>query len=203
VPKLEVNVDSFAYHGPAPAQGQPRPLLFAHRGQVVDLPEDEAQRARDLMVGQVYPDPAGGGGSVRRLEPAGIPAGAKSAAVEAVAEWNAERERLRADLARLEANAPLVARDEPAPTRTATIGAPSLPPSLTGVRVAPPMVGGRSGTPEPADDARAETVVAFLNQHPDQLDAVDAAEQNRKGGPRKTVIEAIENHRRAATEREQ
>ncbi len=218
MPQLEVNVDVFAYHGPAPREGAPRPLLFAERCQVVDLPDDEAERARTLLVGQVYPDPLGGAGVVRRLEPAGVEAGAKSAGEDEVARWNEERARLRAELARLEANAPLVARAAPAPiTSRADIPAPALPPSITGVRNLPPMVGAAfqpaarteeatTGAPAaPSIDvstSSAERVVAYVNQYPEQLDAVEAAEQGRRGGPRRTVTEVIETHRRRTAERE-
>lgn len=207
--QLEVNVDSFAYHGPAPREGAARPLLFATRGQVVTLDDDEAARARTLLVGQVYADPLGGSGAVRRLEPAAINAGAQSATTDELAEWNDKRAKLRAELARLEASAPLAARDAPA-TAQSTVTAPALPASLTGVRNVAPMVGGTStgsvttGATPPAIDlsnATAEQVVAYIGQYPEQLEAVDAAEQERRGGPRKTVTDVIATHRRVAEER--
>lgn len=206
--QIEVNVDSFAYHGRAPREGAARPLLFAGQGDVVTLEDDEAERARALLVGKVYADPLGGGGSVRRLEPAAIDVGAQSATGDELTAWNAKRAELRAELARLEANAPLVARAPAEPmTARSTVDAPLLPPSVTGVRQVAPMgsdvATAGAGTPTSIDlnTASAAQVVAHLNQYPGQIDAIAAAEEERRGGPRKAVTEVIATHRRVAEER--
>lgn len=212
MPTLEVNVDSFAYHGPAPREGAERPLLFATRGQVVELDDDEAARARALLVGQVYADPTGGTTVPRRLEPAAIDAGARAAASDDLTEFNNRRRQLLDELARLDASAPLGGPVAAGATAQSTITAPALPPSITGVRNLPPMTAtgdvsaevATTGATPPSIDvagATAEQVVAYLGQYPEQVDAVEAAEQERKGGPRKTVTEVAATIRRTAEER--
>lgn len=95
MPKMVVNTDAYQWLTPNPAQGQPPVVRTGHRGEVVDVSDEEAKRGRSLKVDVDYPV---GAGFVRTQEPALVEQGHDQSAAAADAAKAARVAQLQAEL---------------------------------------------------------------------------------------------------------
>lgn len=98
MPKMVVNTDAYQWLTPNPAQGQPPVVRTAHRGEVIDVSDEEAERGRSLKVDVDYPV---GAGFVRTQESALVEQGYDQSGAAANAAKEARAAQLRAELASL------------------------------------------------------------------------------------------------------
>lgn len=207
-----INADVASWGDPNPVPNQPPVYRSAFRGETVTMPAGEAERLSRVMVRRHYPAPAGGPGATQaRDEPAVLDPNAPKAEADEREAMSARIAELEAELARMRAELPPA---PPAPPTPAAVAGVSLPPSVTGVRLPPNVDVGVAGTigvtadaPGPGvtveDSTRfssmtVEETVTHLNQHPEDVDAIAAAENSRPR-PRTGVLEAVEAIRDAST----
>lgn len=155
MPKLKINADRVSWLVPSPVPNSPPTSVTADFGAIVDIPEDEANRLREVRTRRFYTDPATGvPAALARLEPVVLDPG------EREEEEAQERERIDAEvadlqrrIAELQANRP----PTPVPAAVPTALPVTLSPVATGVRVLP-----AEGTPRTAEEAAAAGMPAPL-----------------------------------------
>lgn len=130
--KVKVNADGVGWSVPNPIANQGPLTLAAYRGQVVEMPAEEAERLRGIRVRVYYTDPVTGvPNGAYREEPSVVDANeAEAANAEAVAAKQRKITELENQLAQARNDLPLVS-SPPAPTPgpvalTPTQGVPRL-----------------------------------------------------------------------------
>lgn len=163
--KVKINADRVSWLEPSPIPNTAPVSVVGDFGAVVEMPDREAERLREVRTRRFYTDPVTGvPAALARLEPAVVDADAREEAeAEERASIDAEVEELRARIAELQANRPptLV----PAPPSSAL--PVTLTPATTGVRVLP-----AEGTPRTAEEAAAAGMPAPLISPEDRAAAL-------------------------------
>lgn len=125
--KVKVNADGVGWEVPNPTPNQPPLTLAAYKGDVVEMPDSEADRLRRNRVRVYYTDPITGvPAGAYREEPAVLDANeAEAADADAAEAARAKVRELEDALAQARADLPLSATGAPAPSTVV----PTLMPS--------------------------------------------------------------------------
>ncbi len=98
MPELKVNADGYEVLVPNQVQGQPPVTRLLRRGEVYDFSDEEAKRGQQTTVYNFYDGPAGPA-TIRREEPALVPATQSDKQADAVRRESEEIARLEQELA--------------------------------------------------------------------------------------------------------
>jgi len=209
--QARINAHAAGWNDAPPAPNLPAPYRSGRRGEVVTMPAAEFERLSAVTVNVHYPDPRPGAvGTVARPEPAVVDPDAAVAEVEEAQTMRGRIAELETELATLRAQEPPSGSPVAAGPLAAAAVEVALPPSVTGVRLPAAADVGIVGTTgleglagEPSSAAlgtmTAEQAVAYLNQNPERVDDVAAAEAARPR-PRVGVMEALQQVREARAE---